>query len=328
MQTLQSVRTHFPKWFIALVLILCVIPFGLRFLPSVQKHEKSTHFQYQSQEVESATFKALTPKQRVLFIKSYLPKHALHVLLESAGFVLTLLILSGIFFNYNIQKKAWYAIFGVVFLSIGFFDLFHYLAFDRILMSASPSQTFIPISWITYRIASILGLLLGLLVLKIHSRLGIIRNWAFLTLLSVASAVGSWSLFSWELFYENLPQLPKSLFFLHSPSDLVPLGVMILLGIPLLWKFHKRTQTVFSQSILLSLCPSIFLELFILFDPFQYEYVYATSPFAHYLEILTLLIPLIGIVVDNYNFYIVLQTSQKIAQKASQAKSRFICRPH
>lgn len=229
-------------------------------------------------------------------------------------------VATGVFsiIHYRLKLDVTTPIIGTALFFAGMFDLFNILAANHLTFIVEDDQRFIPFTWFVARVFSLLILVLGLVPflfqqkpIFIHSKK---REGYYLAFLGILFSIASYSVI-W-LFGQviEIPQaiFPENLFV--RPYDAIPLILMILLAGMVIPRYEKLFPSIFAQSLLLAMLPSIASECHLLFGASELYNVhfYAGS----ILKGVAYLLPASGLAIDYVRTYdserVLLETQGKL----------------
>ena len=246
------------------------------------------------------------------FMHSILKGAFLHTILEWSGVIVALIIALLSYVHYSIKKDFVVPVIGISLLCGGLMDAFHILTADRIISGASANQDLAPFTWALSALFHIIILLLGAWVIlygDLEKRLRLTQNkmvWG-VSLIFGAICV---SIILIAANSENIPQtmFPESL--IKRPWDVTPLIFMVL-GVYFFDKLNKKHPSYFSYGLIISIIPSGFSELYMAFGSFNlFDHFFLT---AHFLKIISYLVPFIGLLMDYIHTYkALIENSRKV----------------
>ncbi len=223
------------------------------------------------------------------------------------------LFIGGIY-NYTLGKPRSYLIFSFAFLVIILGSIFPSLSISRFIYSGSSPKTYLIFVWFSFRFLT----LISLFIAAVFSLLK--RQWSLISalfLLFLALSIfthynlispGGFKL----LFGKNF--LTRSLFYL-------PLSSYVLM-IPLFFLYLKKAPSYFSYTLFLLLFPQISVDLCAIFH--KKVVLYSGFNAVHLLEVLSFLLPLIGLTLDHFGFYQKLKGQQLEITRATESKVFFL----
>lgn len=234
----------------------------------------------------------------------YLRGSFVHSFLEWSGVIVTLIVAGLSMAYFRMSRDLVIPVIGMALLCSGLIDAFHTLAAERLVYAVTDNDRFIPFTWALSRLFNVLVLCVGMGLLVMlqpeagkRTRLLLLIGGVFL---SAAAIAMYWA--------GNVGALPRTTFphqLLTRPYDMVPL-VAYLLAIPALFTpLYMRQPTVFTYTLLVSMIPAILTQLHMAFGSGRlYD---AHFNVAHFLKVVSYLVPLGGLVVEYVRQYSLLQ---------------------
>ncbi|MEZ0368678.1 MAG: sensor histidine kinase [Candidatus Sericytochromatia bacterium] len=225
----------------------------------------------------------------------------LHTMMEWSGFCLSVFIGILALSHYRMNGNLLIMTIGSCLLFSGLLDAVHALVADGFLGAEALNQDLIPLTWTVGRLFNSLVMASSVLYLLRSGRLYGRSLRGTVLLLSGAGLVSVG--FFVILFLAHRQHLPQSTFsppllgLITRPYDLLPLGIYLLAGTLIYPRFYRRYPSIFSFSLLLSLLPDSFCQLYMALGSRAIFDVYFQS--AHLLKILAYAIPLLGLL-QNY----------------------------
>lgn len=226
----------------------------------------------------------------------------IHTLLEWSAIVVAVLAALLAFSHFWITGNVTAPVLGVSLLSAGLMDAFHSLAAARVLDTVADSRQLIPFSWAVARTfnALVLALGAGALLLAFQPRRHS-NPLSFVTLVAAIAVVLGYLIIQWCI---NAEHLPVSIFendTVKRPYDVVALVIYIFAGAFIFPKFKERFPSLFADALVLSIFPAIAVEMHMVFGSSElYDSHYNA---AHFLKVLSYLVPFLGLLLDYYLIY-------------------------
>ena len=228
-----------------------------------------------------------------------------HTILEWSAFCLALFIGLLALAHYQMTRNLLILTIGGGLLVSGLLDAMHALVSVRLLGATGLNESLIPLTWTFGRLINSLFMGSSVLYLLATRRIyaptydrpqkGRVLGLGAVVLLSLAACL--------MIVLAHIPDLPPTIFnhppllgLITRPYDLIPLVIYLIVGIGLYPRFYKAYPSVFSFTLMLSLIPDSFTQLYMalgseaLFDSFFYV--------AHALKILAYALPLSGLILD------------------------------
>ncbi|NRA70933.1 MAG: response regulator [Gammaproteobacteria bacterium] len=229
-----------------------------------------------------------------------------HALLEWSSVIIAVLTAILSFAHYKINKDITVPIIGMALVSSGFMDAFHTLAATRLITAVADNTDLIPFTWALSRGFHAIILISGVGLIFLASQIDRKNKQHKLTILLMVSLffIGS-SYVAVHLAATStyLPQTQFSNQLITRPYDVIPL-LMFILAIPLFILLHRRSPSLFTASLCLTLLPDAVLEAHMAFGSsalFDNHF-----NIAHFLKIIAYLVPFIGLLLDY------LKTNQRL----------------
>ncbi len=276
------------------LLPLCLTLFGFDFstpLPALQTLTQDTH--------------NLTSDS----VFQYLVGAFWHTILEWSVVVIALLTVVLTLIHFKLTGDLTAPIIGIALLCSGIMDGYQTLVADRLIIGMTDSQNFIPFSWAASRTFNSLLMMLGVGIL-LHKNIDKYKsNFGFISFIGFLLGSVSVALIFLLSFSDKLPDTTFLDSFVARPWDLIPLFSYYILGAYIYPRLHKKSQSIFSFTLLVSLIPYVVVEMHMAFgsrDIFDSHF-----NMAHFVKIIAYLVPFIGLLLDYIHTY---QTAQKTQQ--------------
>ncbi len=282
-------RYNIPAHFIWITLLICILPSLLNFLGvdfGSQPHGINFQnldrlpFPLQEREVQSL--------QNGRFIQTILVSFSIPIALLTA-------ILA--FIDYSIKKDISTPIVGVALFCAGMLDIFHILAATNLITLEGDQLTISQFTWIISRTFHSVILILGtgiFLLLSKKNREETVQyadNVVFY--ISAIFLLLSFLTVNILLSLKNVPDLYFPGNFIARPFDIIPIVLYVLSVIFIFPAFYEKYPSRFSQMLILSVVPAIFTQIHMSLSTFPLFDNH--SNIAHFLQIITYLIPFLGL---------------------------------
>lgn len=304
-----------PKWFVATVTILCLLPvvantlgydFGTKAYSHFASHVKS-HVELVAYAPKIAQLHENTLKAQGTWVDHMfygLRGGLWHLILEWSAISIAIVTAVLAFAHYRVQHNFIVPFIGVVMLTAGIMDGYHTLAASRIVEATAPNNQLIPFTWAEARLFNAISLLLGAVLLlstrlKREMHVPVLTLSAFILILTSTIIIGVTS---------SSNSLPQSMFadaLFARPYDIVPMVLYLLLGALLFPLYQRKFPSVFGASLILSMLPQVVAQLYMAFD----SAVLFDNGFnvGHSLKVLAYIVPCAGIIID----YVAIARSSK-----------------
>lgn len=259
------------------------------------------------------------PKYKDLYQISY---PFFKTVLDVSTFLMGILLAAGSIFYYILSDDDHYAIFGIAFLGVSIFSIFHFLILNQRIIPFLGYPLFVPYSWWLGKMmigcAFVGGVLLTFLkqIINIRKKQTMLFLFAFflLSLISIS--------FYFSLFLREVPLVytPKDRYL--SYQELLPVVMYLVLVIPGLCILRKKHPSFFYLGMILGFVFNSLSEIFFILYP---EALFSFQlNLGRFLELIMFLPPLIGIVFDNFGFYKTAEASYLDAVKAKEQEKLFV----
>lgn len=222
---------------------------------------------------------------------------------------------------YLINPRPSLIVFGISFLCIALFNLFHFLTVEHVLFTKYPFAWSL-FTWWETRMAIPVTLFFGVLIAICDSNIRTYTNKGVVLVTILFFAIFMYVFVYFSLGIETQPEF----YFNENLDDLLllalPLALNVVVVLPLLLAYYKREKSYFSLMILLSLIPQILAEAYTILDP-NIDY-YELLNFSYLLQLLGFIIPSVGLLLDGRMVYFDLQYTRSLAEENIQSKNHFI----
>lgn len=224
-----------------------------------------------------------------------------HALLEWSSFGVAAFAAMLAFIHCAMKRDRVSPVIGITLLFMGCSDAFQVFAVDHLAEWITDIHTYIPFTWAVSRNLSALILISGVgFLLSTRDQN---YNKAFPAVVITFSVL---AFFAYGTIYITTitHSVPQTLFpelFITRPWDLELVAVYVIAGLFLFPRFHKMERNYISHSLMISVIPHVAAQLYmgfgsqILFDPYFKA--------AHFMKILTFLLPLSGMVIEILKTY-------------------------
>jgi PAS domain S-box-containing protein len=280
----SNVNARLPQAFVLLVIAICVMPFLLNLMGvdfGTEKHDASLS----SHELEVISLRGAFE----------------HTILEWTGFCIALCTVFLALSTRNLTTP----LIGTALFIAGCMDAFHTLAADRLIEAVADNHNLIPFTWTICRLfdALIMIVVLGYFLVKGVSKLD--ANLKVVVGVSFLFGLLAYAIIHLSATSATLPQMMYPDALMTRPYDIAPLFLFIFAGLVVYPAFYKRYPSLFSHALLISVIPEIAAQLYMAFG--------STALFdnhfniAHFIKIMTYLIPFVGLCLDYVCTNVMLQ---------------------
>jgi len=276
------------KRLVVAVVIICVTPIMLNLL-GMDFGTRGPAF-----DIESAA--TLTSGERVNAMFHSLEGSYTHTILEWSAFCTAIFTVVLAFVVFHIKGDITTPIIAMALFWAGGMDAFHTLAADRLIESTADPRNLIPFTWAICRAFNALIVLTGVVIILFRSKKsGKKQSILLLAGLSIAFGLAAYSVIHYCAVSENLPNTMFPDAVITRPWDVIALILFLIDGF-FLWLLYKRIGGAFAMALLVSTIADLATQLHMslgstaLFDNH--------FNIAHFLKIITYLIPFTGLMLD------------------------------
>jgi len=209
-----------------------------------------------------------------------------------------LFIFVGCLFYLIVMRDEGAAYLGLIFLGSGLYDFIHFFALT--------TSVGFPTFWFVSRLILGLGLIVAMLFGLKKGEVGV-KSYRVIAL---------YFLFFLALIYGAYAMIKVDLAPFEALLQYTSLG-LFLLALPIAYQFYTRHRSNFAFAIFLSLIPNAITQLDAMCT--ANSHLFNSCALFHIIEILSFVIPAIGLMLDNANFYFIIQ-------KAMEMRANFISR--
>ena len=283
--------TRIPTPFIWVIVSICALPSLLNLA--------GADFGSAPRILDQVALAALTDSQVLDSIYASLAGSFTHTILEWSAFSIAITTVVFAFAHFQMRRDAVTPIIGVALFAAGSMDAFHTLAADRLISATAPNEEFIPFTWAISRVFNASITMAGVTLLLARG-----KRETNLTFILMVSAVFGLAAYAIIVYCATSAHLPQSIFpdaMISRPWDIGPLLLYVVCGLWLYPKFYKRSPSLFTHALWISLIPQIMTELHMAFG--------STTLFdnhfniAHFLKVVAYAIPFIGLLLDYLYTY-------------------------
>ncbi len=281
-----------PAQFIWAVLIVSVLPFLLNLVGINFGSPRYANL---------FSLSPMTPNQLTDAMHHSLSGSFIHTILEWSALCTAIFtaILSFIYFQN--KRDVVTPIIGVSLLCAAIMDAFHTLAADRLIAGAANTQDLVTFSWAICRLFNILILIAGTGIFLVTGSRKWRGNLGFISVIGFVFGVIAYTIIYACVTSSQLPQTTFPNALITRPWDLIPLLFFIFAGLVVFPEFYRRYPSLFSHSLLISVIPSVVLQLHMAFG--------STALFdnhfniGHFLKIIAYLVPFAGLSLEYVQTY-------------------------
>lgn len=287
---------NYPYFFATI--LLCSLPFLLH-LFGFNPHFSNQFIDLSSINTinEIGNQENLSPLLRGKFIHTIIVSFSITI-----AFVITVLS----FIDYIIKKNVSTPIVGIALFCSGMLDFVHIISSNQIIHYELNNIDISSFTWLFSRVFHALILILGVGIFLLQGKetfieeyksekyfVGFIGFIFFLLSINAVLIVTDRTL--------EIPQMVFSNSFIAHPYDLIPLFLYVFAGIYVFPKYYQLNKSTFSQTLLLSLIPSIIAQLHMVFGSKEiYDYHFFS---AQILKSISYLVPFIGLSINYIETY-------------------------
>lgn len=286
-----------PLYFI-ITTIVCSIPF-LLYLFGFEFNYSDKIVNLSDVQVlnEIASNEILTPLLKGKFIHTAIVSFSITI-----AFVTTILS----FVDYFIKKNASTPIVGIALFCAGMLDLVHIISADQIINYQLSDIYISSFTWLFSRVFHALILMFGVSIFLLQRKDTFIEEYkseryfiGFIGIIFLLLSINAVLIITDESI--NTPKMIYPNALISHPYDLIPLVLYLIAGFFVFPKFYQQNKNTFSQTLILSLIPSIIAQLHMAFGSKEiYDYHFFA---AQILKSLSYLVPFIGLTLNYIDTY-------------------------
>lgn len=281
-----------PIQFIWAVVFISALPF---FLNLIGIDFGSPHY------ANLFSLSPMLPNQLIDVMHQSLSGSFTHTILEWSALCTAIFtaILSFIYFQN--KRDVVTPIIGVSLLCAGVMDAFHTLAADRLIAGAASTQDLIPFTWAMCRLFNVLILIFGTGIFLVTGARKWRGNLGFIGVITLVFGAIAYSIIHLCVTSSRLPRTTFPQAMITRPWDLIPLLLFVFAGLFVFPRFYRRYPSLFSHSLLISVIPSVAVQLHMTFG--------STALFdnhfniGHFLKIIAYLVPFTGLCLEYVQTY-------------------------
>ena len=282
-----------PALLVAGVIVICVLPFlsnlaGVDFATPQYRISPLVLSTMGPHDVEDAAYHLL----RGAFI---------HTLLEWSAFCTAIFTVILAFAHFRITRNIVTPIIGVALFCAGCMDAFHTIAADHLVNPVADIRNLIPFTWAICRVFNALIMIAGIGLFLVLKPKRWQENFGFVLLISLAFGLIAYGTIHVCATSAHLPQTMYPDSIITRPWDVVPLILYLFAGLYLFPVFFRRTPSLFSHALIISIIPQVATQIHMAFG--STELFDNHFNIAHFLKILAYFVPHIGLTLDYVQTY-------------------------
>jgi two-component system, NtrC family, sensor kinase len=281
-----------PTQFIWAVLLISVLPFLLNLLGIDFGSPR---------DVNLLTPSTMAPHQLIDGMHHSLSGSFTHTILEWSAFSTAIFTAVLSFVYFQNKRDVVTPIIGVSLFFAGSMDAFHTLAADRLIEGAANTQDLIPFTWAICRLFNALILIVGTGIFLVTGSRKWRGNLGFIGTISLVFGAIAYTIIHACATSSRLPQTTFPDALITRPWDFIPLLLFVFAGLFVFPRFYQRYPSLFSHSLLISVIPSVAVQLHMTFG--------STALFdnhfniGHFLKIIAYLVPFVGLSLEYVQTY-------------------------
>lgn len=230
----------------------------------------------------------------------------IHTIIVSVSITIAFVITILSFIDYIIKKNVSTPIVGIALFCSGMLDFVHIISSNQIIHYELNNIDISSFTWLFSRVFHALILILGVGIFLLQGKESFIEEYksekyfvgfiGFIFFLLSINAV--------LIVTDKTLEIPKMVYpnsTIAHPFDLIPLILYVFAGIYVFPKYYQLNKSIFSQTLLLSLIPSIIAQLHMVFgskDIYDYDFFAAQI-----LKSISYLVPFIGLSINYIETY-------------------------
>ena len=282
-------RYNIPSQFIWLTFFVCLAPTFLNWLGI----DFGTHIHF----LNFPVLDHLSYPLQEMEIQQFQNGRFIHIILVCFSVSIAFLTAILAFVDYSIKRDISTPIVGVALFCAALLDLFHIFAATDLITLQGDQLILSQFTWVISRTfhAVILILGTGIFLLMSQKDKDDSSHYAdnFVFYISVIFVLLSFLTINILLSLKNVPDLYYPSKFIARPLDLIPIALYLLSGLFIFPAFYRKYPSKFSQMLILSLVPAIFTQIHMSLSTFPLFDNHFNI--AHFLQIVTYLIPFLGL---------------------------------
>ncbi len=246
---------------------------------------------------EIASNEILTPLLKGKFIHTSIVSFSITI-----AFVTTILS----FVDYFIKKNASTPIVGIALFCAGMLDLVHIISADQIINYQLSDIYISSFTWLFSRVFHAVILMFGVSVFLLQRKDTFIEEYkseryfiGFIGIIFLLLSINAVLIITDQSISTPKMIYPDAL--ISHPYDLIPLFLYVIAGLFVFPKFYQQNKNTFSQTLILSLIPSIIAQLHMAFGSKEiYDYHFFA---AQILKSISYFVPFIGLTINYIDTY-------------------------
>lgn len=242
-------------------------------------------------------------------------------ILDWGGITCILSTALGLLLIYIIHKSSDVIPFIICFLSMASMHLLHFFSMQYLIFTNQP-YPWSPFTWWENRLFIGISLIFPPIINLLFKKYKTYSN----SLLTVISLLIYSVLIFTFLYFGIAIELGIEKYDIGFSAQntyiFIPIFITVFAALPLLILEYKKTPSFFINFLILAIIPYCLGELYTIFKP-QEEY-YTSLNFTYFLQLITFLLPLIGIITDSRMLYYELEIVKNKARQNIAAKNSFI----
>ncbi|MBR57448.1 MAG: hypothetical protein CMH54_05240 [Myxococcales bacterium] len=239
-----------------------------------------------------------------------------HLLIEWTGFCVASVTAVLALLHFRIRQDMATAVIGIALFCAGALDALRILAALGVVEKAQDPTEFLPFSWVVTRMYNALLLVFGVglfLTPRIKRSKGDI---AFSLLMCIVFLVLAYTIIHIMASSDRLPKTAIAGTWATRPYDLAPLALYLIAGVIIFPRFHRQEPTIFSHALILTAIPAIGAQLHMALG--SREVFDAHFNIAHFLKLITYVVPLIGLCLEYMRLQELLDQERQEREQAEQ----------
>ena len=290
----QSTTKQAARRLAGVVIVICLIPITLNLL--------GVDFGTQGSAFDIETAVKLSPGEQIDAMFHSLQGSYTHTLLEWSAFCTAIFTVMLAFVVFRIKGDVTTPIIAMALFWAGCMDAFHTLAADRLIEATAENKNLIPFTWAICRAFNALIGIAGVAIVLARGRRQRTATSNFMVVAIVSLVFGgfAYGVIHYCAVSENLPQTMFADSLVTRPWDTIALFLFVV-NAGVFWLLYRRIGGVFAAAMLVSAIPNIATQMHMAFG--------STALFdnhfniAHFLKIVTYLVPFAGLSLDYIATY-------------------------
>ncbi len=277
-----------PRPFAIAVIAVCAIPM-LMTLAGADFGSAAAHF-------DKSTISGMPGPRVGDYMVTTLSGNFTHTILEWSAFCAAIFTAILAFAHFKIKRDIATPIIGLALFFAGCMDAFHTLAADRLINAVADNHNLLPFTWAICRLFNPIILIIGISIFLFKKSKTFTAPFGIILVAVFGFGIIAYSIIRFCAISGSLPEtmFPGSV--ITRPYDVISLPLYIFAGVFILPRFYKKTPTLFTQAIIVSMIPNVAVQLHMAFgssDLFDNHF-----NIAHFLKIVAYFTPLAGLLID------------------------------